>query len=151
MPNLFPTEGSAAVLPETQNKASQVKFGRSWRFDFEAGDFITSPTGKTMVATEEDAWLEWCQKAILTERYKYLIYSRQYGQEFADLIRRNLPRAANESEIKRIVTEALKVDQRTASVDNFTFTWDGDQCFFTCLVTSIRGTSGQLTGKVVTW
>lgn len=150
MPNLFPTGGSAAVLPETQNKANQVKFGKSWRFDFETGDFIMTPTGKTMETREEDAWLEWCQKAVLTERYKYLIYSRQYGQEFTDLIRRNLNRAANESEIKRIVTEALKVDPRTASVDNFTFNWDGDQCFFTCQVKSVRGTSGQITGKVVT-
>lgn len=148
MPNLFPTAGSATVLPETQVKV--VKFGKSWSFDFEKGDFYLTPTGKAMEKTQEDAWLEWCQKAVLTERYKHLIYSRQYGQEFADLIRRNLNRAGNESEIKRIVTEALKVDPRTASVDNFTFTWDGDQCFFTCQVKSIRGDSGQITGKVVT-
>lgn len=148
MPNLFPTEGSATILPETQDQV--VQFGRSWSFDFEKGDFKMTPTGKAMETEEEDAWQEWCQKAVLTERYKYLVYSRQYGQEFEDLIRRNLNRAANESEIKRIVTEALLVDPRTASVENFKFTWEADKCFYECDIISVRGTTGQITGGVVT-
>jgi len=148
MPNLFPTESNATALPET--KTTRVTFGKSWRFDFQKGEFVLTPTGKVFESTDEDAWLEWCQKAVLTERYRYLIYSRKYGQEFEDLFRRNLNRAGNESEIKRIVTETLKVDPRTASVDNFGFTWDGEQCFFTCTVTSARGTTKALNGKVVT-
>lgn len=147
MPNLFPTAGSATVLPETQVKV--VKFGKSWSFDFEKGDFYMTPTGKVMETTGEDAWMEWCQKAVLTVRYRYLAYSRQHGQEFPDLIRRNLGRAANESEVKRITTEALVVDPRTATVENFIFTWEGDQCFFTCQVKSARGITGQINGKVV--
>ncbi|OPY64072.1 MAG: hypothetical protein A4E56_00126 [Pelotomaculum sp. PtaU1.Bin065] len=150
MPNLYPEQfiTTPTELPETQT--SQVKFGRSWRFDFEAGEFVLTTTGKIAESKDEDSWIDWCQKTLLTERYRYLIYSRQYGQEFEDLIRRNLNRAGNESEIKRMVTEALKVDPRTASVDNFKFTWDGDKCFYTCTVTSVRSKTATLNGEVVT-
>ena len=144
MPNLFPIGSSSTdSTPET---TSSIQFGRSWMFDFDAGDFVLTPTGKVAESEGVDAWLEWCKKVIRTERYKYLIYSRNYGQEFEDLISRHLPRAANESEIIRIVTETLMVDPRTASVGNFTFRWEGDQCFFTCTVTNVRGQTGTVEG-----
>jgi hypothetical protein len=110
---------------------------------------VLTPTGKVAESTGADAWLEWCQKALLTERYRYLAYSRQYGQEFDDLMARHLSRAANESEIQRITRETLMVDPRTASVDRFTFRWEGDAVYFTCVVTNVRGERGTVTGMVV--
>lgn len=149
MPNLFPTE---EVMPEPEapeTSASQVKFGRSWRFDFEAGDFVLTPIGKVAETTELDAYIEWCKKALLTPRYRHPIYSRNYGSEFEGLIGRGLTREAIESEIKRMVTEALMVDPRTARVDNFTFSWDGDTVSFTCEVTTVRGETAEIGSKVV--
>ncbi|HOV80184.1 MAG TPA: DUF2634 domain-containing protein, partial [Bacillota bacterium] len=128
---------------------NQVKFGRSWRFDFDAGEFVMTPTGRVAEIRDTDAWLEWCKKALQTARYRYLVYSRNYGQEFDDLIGRHLTRAGNESEIKRIVTECLMVDPRTAAVENFTFRWEGDQCYFTCEVSNVRGETGTVSGSVV--
>lgn len=149
MPNLFPTE-TVNPLPEiTGSGAGQARFGRSWRFDFDNGDFVLTPAGRVAQCGDEEAWLEWCRKALMTARYRYLVYSRNYGQEFDDLISRHLTRAGNESEIKRITTECLKVDPRTGSVDNFTFAWEGDTCAFTCEVTSTRGGSGTMNGMVV--
>lgn len=149
MPNLFPTETVTATpeLPETQ--AGQVQFGRSWRFDFDAGEFVLTPTGRVAETQDTDSWLEWCKKALQTARYRYLVYSRNYGQEFDNLIGRHLTRAGNESEIKRIVTECLMVDHRTARVENFTFTWEDDQCFFTCEVSNVRGETGTISESVV--
>lgn len=149
MPNLFPIS-NAASPSANETPARQVKFGRGWRFDFDAGEFVTTPTGKIAAAIGTDAWLQWCEKAIRTERYRHLIYSRGYGHEFDDLISRNLPREANESEIQRIVTETLKVDRRTADVRNFVFDWQDDVCVFTCEVTNIRGEAGTISGSVAT-
>lgn len=149
MPNLYPDQflTTTADLPET--KVSQVQFGKSWRFDFDTGEFILTPTGKVAESQDVDAWIEWCKKALMTERYRWLVYGRFHGQEFEDLIRRNLNRAGNESEIKRIATDCLMVDPRTKSVDNFKFTWDGDKCFFTCDITNVRGQSANLSRSVV--
>lgn len=149
MPNLYPTEEVTATSEVTEVSASEVQFGRSWKFDFDAGEFVLTPTGKVQETEDVDAWLEWCQKALQTARYRYLAYGRNYGQEFDDLIGRHLTRAGNESEIKRIVTECLMVDPRTASVENFTFTWEGDVVKFTCEVSNVRGETGTISGEVV--
>lgn len=148
MPNLFPITNEDVPLASTPPAAS-VKFGRSFRFDFGAGDFVTTPTGSVAEAGGADAWVEWCKKAIRTERYRYLIYSRNYGQEFDDLIARHLTRTANESEIRRTTTETLQVDKRTASVGNFVFSWEDSRCSFSCEVTNVLGEQATIDGSVV--
>jgi hypothetical protein len=147
MPNLFPLDEDTST--ETAETASKVSFGKSWRFDFENGEFVLTPAGKVTETSDVEAWLEWCKKALITARYRYLVYSRNYGQEFDDLISRHLSRSANESEIKRIATEALMVDPRTASVNNFKFTWEGDTVYFTCDATNTRSETGTINGQVV--
>lgn len=152
MPNLFPLSGGG-IPTETEvdgTAGERVKFGRSWRFDYEKGDFVTTPTGKIAASTGAEAWLEWCKKTLHTERYTYLAYSRNYGQEFDELIPRNLMRRANESEIVRITRESLLTDPRTNRVDGFTFEWEGDRCYFQCEATNVRGQKSRIDGSVVT-
>lgn len=149
MPELYPTTEPTYSNPEAA-ATEQVQFPRSWRFDFDKGDFQLTPTGVIAPASELQAYIQWCMKALLTPRYRHLIYSRGYGQEFEDLIRRNLTRAGNESEIRRMVTEALMVDPRTASVGNFVFRWEDDVVYFSCEVTTVRGDTATLESKVVT-
>jgi phage baseplate assembly protein W len=146
VPFLFPTEQVTAAPEETQT--APVKFGKSWVFDFDQGDFVLSPTGKVVEADGAEAYRQWAHKILLTPRYRHVVYSRNYGQEFEDLLRRNLTRAGNESEIKRMVTEALMVDQRTASVGDFTFDWQEDAVYFTCTVTTAQGEQVQISGQV---
>lgn len=147
MPNLFPTR-EAAAAPEISGAVSgPVKFGKSWRFDFDKGEFVLTPTGRVAESRGADAWLEWCRKALLTARYRFPVYSRNYGQELEDLISRHLTRAGNESEIKRIATDCLMVDPRTAGVENFVFHWEGDRCLFSCEVRNVRGDTGTVRGN----
>lgn len=117
-------------------------------YDFQNQEFITTTTGKFVTVEDDLAWVEWCKKALLTERWRYLIYTSSYGQELEDLIGLGLPRDVAESEIKRIVTECLKQNELTDTVENFQFTWEGDSVYFTCEVTSINGFSTKLEGEV---
>lgn len=146
VPDLFPaTDTTSVSLPTSR----QVQFGKSWRFDFDRGEFVLTPTGKVAEAQGASGWLEWCRKALMTARYRYLAYSRRYGQEFEDLIGRHLGCEANESEIKRMVTECLMLDPRTASISNFSFEWAGDEVYFTCEVANVLGDTTSLSGSVV--
>lgn len=150
MANLFPTTGIGAEVLSDEREATGASFGRSWRFDFEAGEFVLTPTGKIAgAAADAEAWIEWCRKALATERYRHLVYSRLYGQEFETLIGLGLSRAAVESEIARIASETLLADPRTARVGGFTFAWQGDVCSFACSVTSVRDETGTIEGSVV--
>ena len=58
-------------------------------------------------------------KILNTERYQYIIYSWNYGVEFADLFGEPVDFIC--PEIERRITEALKQDDRVVSVDSFLF------------------------------
>ena len=66
-----------------------------------------------------DAVKQTIYKILNTERYKYLIYSWNYGIELMDLY--GQPPLLVCSEIERRVKEALLQDDRITSVDEFEF------------------------------
>lgn len=71
------------------------------------------------------------------ERYKYIIYSWDYGVELADLF--GQPMSYVISELKRRITEALTMDDRIDDVIDFTFTPKGRKLFVTFTVVSNVG------------
>lgn len=58
-------------------------------------------------------------KILNTERYEYIIYSRNYGVEFVDLFGEPVTYVC--PELERRITEALTWDERITSVDGFSF------------------------------
>ncbi|WKV08207.1 DUF2634 domain-containing protein [Thermoanaerobacterium sp. CMT5567-10] len=148
MPNLFPLDDNDTN--ENIEQTEQItKYGKSVKFDFEKGEFIIDPTGRLSEVEGAEAWLEWCKKALNTERYRYVIYSHNFGEEFDTLIEQHLNKQANESEIRRMATECLMANPFTKSVDNFTFTWENDTCYFTCEITNSTDETVTLRGSVV--
>lgn len=134
--SLFPTNQNLPDNVDTTTNPT-VNFGSSWQFDFVAGEFVQTPSGQIQTLNDVDAWAEWCKKAIATARYKNLAYSRNYGQEFEDLIGKGYTRLAVESEIERMTREALMIDPRTQSVEGFFFTWHDNAVSFTCTITNV--------------
>lgn len=70
--------------------------------------------GDEIVAIEQAIY-----KILNTERYEYIIYSRNYGVEFADLFGEPVTYVC--PELERRITEALTWDERITSVDSFSF------------------------------
>ena len=64
-----------------------------------------------------DAMRQAVEKVLLTERFEYDIYTANYGVEFSDLIGESMDLV--KAEIERVVAEALTVDDRITSIDNF--------------------------------
>lgn len=148
MANLFPTEAVSGLIIDEES-STKVTFGKGWKFDFDTGEFVTSPTGRMAPANELEAYMEWCQKALLTPRYRHVIYSRHYGNEFDDLIGQAYPREVVESEVQRIVRETLGVDPRTGELSDFFFYWDGDILYFSCKVTTVNSDEINVSSEVV--
>lgn len=149
MPDLFPTVGTAEATYIDEAASDTVNYGKTVQFDFEKHEFILSPTGRQKTVTSSDAWGEWCVKTLCSERYKYLIYSDNYGEEIDTLLGKSYPRKVVESEIRRMVKDCLMVDKRTASVDNFQFTWIDDGIMFSCDVKNTIGETMTISRKVV--
>lgn len=141
MDSLFPVGRAVTDLPNAEDffeaKQNEVFFGQSWLYDFDSGEFVISSTGKAAVCSETQAWMQWCQKAIKTPRYHHIIYSRNYGHELDVLVGSSYAKSLIESEVSRMVKDALMVDLRTADVDQFVFVWNGDKCTFTCRIINV--------------
>lgn len=153
MPSLFPEIGMVWGDEEDwsgqEAESGEVRFGRSWRFDYDAGEFVLTPSGKVAAADGHEAWVQWCSKAVRTPRYRHVIYSRNYGSELEDLIGGGDSRGVVESEIVRMVTETLLADPRTEAVDQFAFDWEREVCRFSCRVTSVQEETMILESEVI--
>lgn len=76
-------------------------------------------------------------KILNTERYKYIIYSWNYGIELLDLFGEPIDYAV--SELKRRITEALLQDDRITNVDEFECENDRRNVHLTFTVHTIFG------------
>jgi hypothetical protein len=106
---------------------------RTYNIDFENGRIYGFCDG-----------LEACKQAmtkiLLTERFKNLIYSDEYGSEVLDaFMAGGFSDEFLETEIPALVTEALMEDVRVLNVDNFKLNLKGDEVDIECDVTTIYG------------
>lgn len=95
------------------------------------------PVGKARLGNEVDAHRLWIMKCLLTERYKYLAYDTDFGVGINEILESDDDKDVIESEIEREIIEALEVDERTSSVEDFSFAWRGDEIQVEFVVESI--------------
>lgn len=85
-----------------------------------------------------DAVAQAVDKILSTERFEHEIYSEDYGAEMDRLIGQDFDFV--ESDIERTITDALSVDDRIESIDNFIFEKAGtDSAFVKFTVVAIEG------------
>lgn len=138
----------ASIFPEfeptdtQETTTTQVTYGKELAFDFEKGDFIYED-GKPKVVEGIEALKVWIEKAIRTARYRFPIYSFQYGCELEDIIGLDLPRAVLESEVQRVIKEALIYDDRIEDVRDFIIERGGDWLKVTFTVITTLGDTLQ--------
>lgn len=68
------------------------------------------------------------RKALITPRFRCLIYNNQYGSEIKQtIIAGDATREYIETEMPRLVKEALLVDSRVLDAYDFSFSFDSEQ------------------------
>ena len=120
--NLYPTADIPEFTPESDNY--DTTYMPSLKWDLAAGDFVRTPSNKVPQSEGTEAYKIWCVKAVYTERYACLAYSDDIGTEMEDAVSFDDENAV-ELAIQRTIIEALMVNPRTVSVENFKFTWNG--------------------------
>lgn len=118
-----------ALSPLPQQRPQQlvttppVQPSKTYGFDIGQSRF----TGQMVDGVE--AVKQFITKALHTPRYRYLVYSHQYGSEVYDLIGQNLPMELLEVEIPRLIKEALIYDDRIMDVTDFSLTRVEDKLY----------------------
>lgn len=123
MANLFPV----FEVPETKlnTTAEEQKYRRSIFFDFDKGDFVRNGTNNIVEASGKEAYKQWCQKVVMTERLTKLSYSHKIGIE-TDALWNLTDKKAIESTLEATITDALMVNNKTDYVRDFKFVWNSD-------------------------
>jgi len=124
MSDLYPRFDMPDIVGATENTV--VAFPKSWLWDWDICDFVQTGSGDVVEVDGLTAWVQWCVKAILTQRLAFVVYDWNYGADIESCLRQPT-RAVTEAELEREITEALLTDPRTAEVKNFRFEWSGDE------------------------
>lgn len=108
---LIPDAGSIQIGQNVEVQTTRDQPSRTWQIDFEK---------KRIVGwiDEKEAMVQAIQMIIMTERFKYLILSWNYGIELDTVHGKSFPVVS--SEIKRTLREALLADARIEDVQDIT-------------------------------
>lgn len=109
-----------------------------YAWDFEKNDFILRD-GRFVIVEGLEAIKIWIYKTLQTPRFRYAIYSDDYGQDLEDLIGSDFSKAAIESEVKRMLFEALMVNPYIESIEDVEVSFDGDILGISCIVITPYG------------
>ena len=106
--SLFPFATTEDLtLADQEVTASSI---REYEIDFEKGTL----TGR--IVTGVDALCVWAYLALKSKRYKWVIYSWQYGEEYTNLIGYSYDEDYLYSEVKRYIEECLLVNERITGI-----------------------------------
>jgi hypothetical protein len=120
--SLYPDIPVSAVLG---SGTQQITYGKELVFDFSNGEFIMID-GAPKVVEGIEALKVWIEKTIRTTRYRFPVYTFQYGCELENIIGLDIPSPVLESEVQRIIREALIYDNRIKDAVEFHFERGGD-------------------------
>lgn len=117
-------DAALAPVEDIENDAP-VPLGRSWRFDFEAGQFVRDGTVPKIVY-ELDTLIMWIEKTLRTARLAHPIYSDEYGVENAMTTAFIGSQMDDDmlSEYQDAINDALTAHDRILSVEDFDFDQD---------------------------
>lgn len=110
--SLFPfvtDEEIAQVTPEVT--ASSI---REYELDFKTGRL----TGRIVEGV--DALCVWAYLALKAKRYRWVIYSWQYGEEYTNLIGYSFDEDYLYSEVKRYIEECLFINEHITAIEDLT-------------------------------
>ncbi len=110
-----------------------VAYGTSWEFHLNPQcDMCDDPLqtiphlavkGNKVMRVEGPRTIEqWITMTLATDRFRYEVYDNQYGTEFDQLIERSVPEDEAETEVIRVLREAILLDSRIAAVTSVSVT-----------------------------
>lgn len=98
---------------EEEEQEESLYIPREYGINFETGQL----SGK--IVEGYDALLVWAWLALQTPRYRYYIYSENYGQEYEDLIGKCYSTELTDSELERMTEECLTENPYITGIENF--------------------------------
>ena len=117
--SIFP--GNNLQPPFVKNKEEIFK---EYAIDFNTGEFIYK-NGKNIIVEKNDALKIWIWKTLKTAKNRYVAYSNKYGNELEKVIGKGYSRELTDTELQRLIKEALLQNKYIKNITNFNVITDG--------------------------
>ena len=114
---------------------------KEYAWDFDEDCFLYDVNGEHILLKGNDAIRIWCYKALKTDRFMYLAYTRGYGIELYPFMAKVMGVQQRKSELKRMIVECLMVNPYITSIESVTFdeTERGEDMEIHIVMTTIYG------------
>ncbi len=110
--NLFPI-----IQPEAVETEQELSLYREVAWDFQK-NIPVYKNGSPFIIEGKEAVMAWAWKALHTQRFRYEIYSWEYGNETESLIGQNFSEELKQAEAARYVRECLLINPYITDVTN---------------------------------
>ena len=122
-------------IPIAELEMEREQPSRTYRLDFERGRIFAAGSCDGLEAANQ-----FIKKALLTPRFRCLVYDNQYGSEIKQtIIAGDASSEYIEAEMPRIVRDALSVDTRILDVYDFSFSFDREKAHIRFKAATIFG------------
>jgi len=118
---------------ELDVEVEEDKEPSDYEIDFETGKL----TGR--IITGLPAIKQWVMIVLGTDKYYYTQYSWDHGCELRDLIGKGFKQDYIESEVKRIITDALSMSKDIQGISNLEVSYEGDTLTVAFTIDTIYG------------
>lgn len=113
---MFPVD-----LEEEEFEVEEQKEQKDWEIDFNTGRL----TGRTVTGFE--AIKQWVRIALSIDRYTFPQYTWDYGNDLSSLTGKNYDEGYVKSETKRMIEDALSINEDILGIENFECSFKNDK------------------------
>lgn len=131
MAQLLPEGLTDPILGVIEEEDQSITYGETWSMHLGTNcscgktyPHLEVYGGRPFKVSGIDTMLQWIRLALSTERFRYEVYSDDYGVELDALIERSPTPEEVETEGPRMVREALAIDSRVEEVREVNLTVD---------------------------
>ena len=130
--SILPSYLSSTIQAQTAT-AAVVEMPKEYEVDFETGQL----TGRIVEGVEAiKVWI-WC--CLHTQRFRYPIYSWNYGADLEQYVGQTLTDEYLETDLRDEIEEALKVNQYITGIDDYAFERTGSNITVSFSVQTLFG------------
>lgn len=135
MAALFPFFGDAA---EEERQGEDMPLYKEVAWDFE-NNIPMLENGDYKIVTGKEAVKTWAYKALRTDRFRYLIYSFDFGSELENLIGTNYTPSLTKAESVRYVEETLLINPYIQNISDVEVDFENTTLFISGVLHTIYG------------
>lgn len=111
-----------------------VAIGRTWEYDFNNLKFSGNGTPIRLQDNDIRIIMQWINRAVSTERYRYQVYPDWFGVELGPIWRGELVGIPALNHVRNTITEAIMVHDRITAVENVSVAEDSGTMYVSCEV-----------------